>query len=269
MSLGFATQSPNDGVLATKLPLVLVVPWTTGLNGHTERVNSKHCLPTDCPFDGVSTFSCNFFLVPAGHLYMVPSLPHFVAHNWCQTTDLANECCLPAAQHSSDNTRLALPFRSPLAMYCWHALGVANYFSLSSEIIAQALCIYQENRRGWEAKKRDIKIQMPSSVAWMKIILTSEVRRSPAGSGKSPPVNCCGLEWWMLVSTSEFQKNLSCRDTGHLGTRLNNSCLCFLSSSFCLVLFLLPQISQLRQQKIKPLWESLVVHNRGKSSEIP
>lgn len=27
----------------------------------------------------------------------------------------------------------------------------------------------------------------------------------------------------MLVSTSEFQKNLSCRETGHLGTRLNNS----------------------------------------------
>lgn len=159
--------------------------------------------------------------------------------------------------------------RSPLAMFCWHALGVAYYFSLSPEIIAQAVSLYQENRRGWEAKKRDIKIQMPSSVAWIKIILTSEVRRSPAGSRKSPPVNCCGLEWWMLVSTSEFQKNLSCRDTGHLGTRLNNSQLCFLSSVVCPVLLLLPQISQLRQQKIKPLWESLAARNRGESSEIP
>lgn len=73
----------------------------------------------------------------------------------------------------------------------------------------------------------------------------------------------------MLVSTSEFQKNLSSRDTWHLGTRLNNSRLCFPSSLFCLVLFLLPQISQLRQQKIKPLWESLVAHNRGESREIP
>lgn len=72
----------------------------------------------------------------------------------------------------------------------------------------------------------------------------------------------------MLVSTSEFQKNLSCRDTGHLGTRLNNSRLCFLSSAVCPVL-LLPQISQLRQQKIKPLWESLAARNRGESSEIP
>lgn len=27
----------------------------------------------------------------------------------------------------------------------------------------------------------------------------------------------------MLVSTTEFQKNLSCRETEHLGTGLNNS----------------------------------------------
>lgn len=73
----------------------------------------------------------------------------------------------------------------------------------------------------------------------------------------------------MLVSTSEFQKNLSCRETGHIGTRLNNSRLCFLSSLVCLVLFLFPQISQLRQKKIKPLWESLLARNKGESSGIP
>lgn len=146
---------------------------------------------------------------------------------------------------------------------------VAYYFYISSEKIPQALCLHQQKkggvREGQGSKKHDFKIQMPSSVAWIKIALTSEVRKSPAGSTKSPPLNCCGLKWWMLVSTSEFQKNLSCRETGHLGTRLNNSWLCFLFSLVCLVLILLPQISQLRQQKIKQLWESLVAHNRVKA----
>lgn len=127
---------------------------------------------------------------------------------------------------------------SAIMLWGWH---ITSPFLLKR--FHGVLSLHQENREGQGGKKHDIKIQMPSSVAWIKIVLTSEVRRSPAGSGKSPPVNCCGLEWWMLVSTSEFQKNLSCRETGHLGTRLNNSRLCFLSSLVCLVLFLLPQIS--------------------------
>lgn len=127
--------------------------------------NISHCLPTDCPIDGVSIFYCNIFLVPAERLYMVPSLPHCVTHNRCQTTELANECCLPATQLSPDNTRLALPQGvllpcSAEMLWGWHIT-----YSLSPEIIAQAVSLYQENRRGWEAKKHDIKIQMPSSVA--------------------------------------------------------------------------------------------------------
>lgn len=112
VSLGFATQSPNDGMLATKLSLMLVVPWTgMGWMSILKELiqNISHCLPTDCPIDGVSIFYCNIFLVPAERLYMVPSLPHCVTHNRCQTTELANECCLPATQFSPDNTRLALP----------------------------------------------------------------------------------------------------------------------------------------------------------------
>lgn len=33
--------------------------------------------------------------------------------------------------------------------------------------------------------------------------------RSAAGNRKSPPINCDGMEWWMLLRTSWFQKSIS------------------------------------------------------------
>lgn len=139
MSLGFAQMMAcwlQNSLWCWLFPEQL--GWMSILKELTQNIS--HCLPTDCPFNGVSISSCNFFLVPAECLCMVPSL--LCDPNWCQTTDLCQ-----TTQHSPDNARFVLPCRIPLAMYCWHALGLANYFSPSPEITAQALSLYQENRR--------------------------------------------------------------------------------------------------------------------------